>query len=779
MSLAGGWLLAPLVLVALICGCGLLAERVAGRRLPGAVVPLLGLGVLIALTGPFVLLDETAELAAPAAVLAAAAGFALSRPWRDPRLRAAVPWPVLVAAGAYLVYAAPSLLTGQGSITGYVKLDDSATWLALTDHVLEFGRDRSGVPLGSYARTLDAWLGTEYPVGAFLPLGIAAKVAGVDPAAPYQATIAVYAAALALGLFACARWMLTSRAAAAGCAFAAVQASLLFGYANWGGIKEVCAASLLVTMGWLAHAAWRPGGGRELGLLAVVAGGSLGVLGLNGLAWAGPALLAGAAGWWRAGGRGIRSMAIPAGVMVAASIPALATVDFLRNTTQGAISAQEDFGNLTQQPPLLQGLGLWPVGDFRVDPDPLWPAVALALACLAGAYGTIALAVKRRAWGMPVLLGVVLVGVVPAVVIGSPWVDAKALAVLSPIVLLAALAYVAGRALPFAAAGALVAGAAVVWSTQMVIRDVFVAPRERLAELQRMSDDPITGPVVLLDFEIYANRHFLRAFGTDGASDLRQRQVTRNDGSFFPALSTAEVDEVAPAELWAFRGIVRRRSPVSSRPPAAFVRAGTGEYFERWQRPAEAPQPLRRMPLSTGLDPTAEPDCGQLRALSRVPGARELAAVERPSPVLVDVLTGTLPPTWLTNGTAVPRSDGDAVVTVNVPTAGRWRVYVGGATLGRLEVLLDDRSAGVKRHELSHDGQWLRYANMQLDAGEHTVVLRYTAGFPQAGIGDPSPLGPIALAPAAAEAELPVLRVPPQRYRELCARRLDWVEALG
>jgi hypothetical protein len=34
----------------------------------------------------------------------------------------------------------------------------------------------------------------------------------------------------------------------------------------------------------------------------------------------------------------------------------------------------------------------------------------------------------------------------------------------------------------------------------------------------------------------------------------------------------------------------------------------------------------------------------------------------------------------------------------------------------------------------------------------------------------------VALAP---EEALDVIRVPPDRYRELCARRLDWVEALG
>lgn len=779
MTLAGGWLLAPLVLVAMICGCGLLAERLSGRRLPGAMVPPVGLAVVIAIAGLFTLTDATAELAAPAVVVAALAGIALNEPWRDPRLRAALPWPLLVAIGAYAVYAAPSLLTGQGSITGYVKLDDSATWLALTDHVLERARESSGIPPGSYARTLESWLFGDYPVGAFLPLGVAARVAGVDPAASYQATIALYAAVLALGLYACARWLVTSRLAAALCALAAVQASLLFGYSNWGGIKEACTAALLPPLAWLAHAAWRRDGARELALLGVVAGAMLNVLGPNGMAWAGPALLAGLAGWWRAGGRAWRGAGAAAGVLVLASLPALVTIDFLRHTASGGpITSQDELGNLAKPPPLLQGFGLWPTGDLRVDPDPRLIAVLLALACIAGAYAALAGAVRQRAWGLPVLAGIVLAGALPAVAVGAPWIDAKALAVMSPFVLLAAVVCVARLPLPFAAAGALVVALAVGWSSLLVIRDVFVAPRERLAELREMAGADIAGPLVVLDFEIYANRHFLREFGTDGATDLRERRVAKSDGSFFPSLSTAEVDLVAPAELWAFQGIVRRRSPVASRPPAAFTLASGGEGFERWQRPAGAPQPAQRLALSTGIDPTAVPECDAVAALAGAPGVRELAAVERQAPVIADLATGAVPPPWLAGGSVVPTVDGTAAIALQVPVAGEYRVYVGGSTLGRLEVLVDGRSVGTKRHELAHDGQWLRYGAVTLTAGEHELELRYSAGPPQAGIGDPSPLGPVALAPAAAEGDLPVTRVPARQYRRLCGKTLDWVETV-
>ena len=221
MSVPAGWLLAPLVLMLLCTGVGLLVERAWGRRMPGTLLPAAGLAGTIVLAGPLVLLDATAELATPAVALAALAGFGLATPWRDERLRAAWPWPLLVATGAFALFAAPSVLTGQASIAGYVRLDDSATWLALTDRLMTHGRDLSGLAPSTYRRTLEAWLHSGYPVGSLLPLGIVSKLTAQDPAGTYQPTIAVYASILALGLYACARALAGSRALAAAAALVA------------------------------------------------------------------------------------------------------------------------------------------------------------------------------------------------------------------------------------------------------------------------------------------------------------------------------------------------------------------------------------------------------------------------------------------------------------------------------------------------------------------------------------------------------------------------------
>ena len=80
-------------------------------------------------------------------------------------------WAVLAAVAVFAVFAAPVDLSGQATFAGYIKLDDTATWLAMTDRVMEHGRSVDGLAPSTYELTLENYLATGYPVGSFLPLG--------------------------------------------------------------------------------------------------------------------------------------------------------------------------------------------------------------------------------------------------------------------------------------------------------------------------------------------------------------------------------------------------------------------------------------------------------------------------------------------------------------------------------------------------------------------------------------------------------------------------------
>ncbi|MEJ7893773.1 MAG: hypothetical protein WKF94_14160 [Solirubrobacteraceae bacterium] len=798
MSVLGGWLLAPLVLVALCFGVGLLAERLAGVRLPGPAVPGVGMAGIIVVAGLLTILDATAELAAPACAALAVAGFVVGRVRVGTGSVA-----VVVAVVALLAW--PSLLSGQASVAGYIKLDDSAIWLGLIAHLMEHGRDIEGVMPSTFQRDLELWLGQGYPVGTFTPVGVTARLTFQDLSNVYQPVICVYGALFALGLYGVVREVVRSSALAGAVAFLGVQASLFAGYVWWGSIKEICVAALLPLFVLVARAgaSERSEVGRVLPLVGLVAAAFMDGFGAGGVLWAGAGCLAAALIAFHGP---VRTYVLGAAagilVLVAGSVPAIVVLGAnALQATKGSPVQAEDIGKLFAPLDLLQGAGLWPAGDFRVPPEPKGIATALAVAGLVATLGAAVVAVRRRAWGLPALLAVTVAGAIPAVVVGAPWIDAKVLAVTSA-VLLTGTATLVAVALERTARGparratwygivslrsplgllaaptavVLVAGCAA--STWLAVRDVYVAPRDTLAELRELGEAVDgKGPVLMLLYEGYATRYALYRGDVEGASDLRASLIPSRTGEPFPDFSTVEVDDVDTKALLAFPLLSRRLTPVGSRPPSAYEPFASGEFFETWQRRGAAP--VEHLSLGGGLAPAAQVTCGRLRRLAGRGAA--LAAVPRENPVLGDLTAARLPAGWAgTDGVVRPATDGTARVTVVVPRDGEWRVWVGGAALGSLEVSVDGRPAGSVRHQLDASIGWMRFDALDLPAGEHEVALRASRSWWQAGRGTDAaqlPLGPVALTE---EVEPVVERVPSADVDRLCdGRTYDWVEVLS
>ena len=142
MTLLVPWLLFPLVLAVLALGCARLLERVVGRQLPGALPLPVGLATLTVVAGFTTLSPRTADLTVPALVGLGIFGLGLNRR----RALAGFDWRAGAGAlAAFLAVGAPVIASGRATFSGYVKLDDSATFLALTDRTLEHGRDLHGL----------------------------------------------------------------------------------------------------------------------------------------------------------------------------------------------------------------------------------------------------------------------------------------------------------------------------------------------------------------------------------------------------------------------------------------------------------------------------------------------------------------------------------------------------------------------------------------------------------------------------------------------------------
>ena len=271
MALFIAWLVVPLVLVALSLGCGLLVERAAGLTLPGALLLPLGLALVIVEADLVTMTSATAQLATPLAVALAVAGYGLA----DRRGRRVDGWALGCGVGVFAVYAAPIVLSGQATFAGYITLDDTSSWFALTDRAMEHGRSVAGLAPSTYQQVLTDLLHTSgYPLGAFMPLGIGGKLTGQDIAWLFQPTIALLAVMLALSLYTLSARLVSSRPLRAVVAFLGAQPALLFAYSLWSGIKELAAAALIAlvcaavaaTIGrWQSLRATAPGccGGRS------------------------------------------------------------------------------------------------------------------------------------------------------------------------------------------------------------------------------------------------------------------------------------------------------------------------------------------------------------------------------------------------------------------------------------------------------------------------------------------------------------------------------------
>jgi hypothetical protein len=795
MTLFLCWIVAPVVLGLVAIGCGLVAQCAAGFRLPQALVPPLGLAVVIVAVDFVTLTDATAQLAAPLVVGLAAAGYALSLPWR---LRSIDGWAASCAVVVFVVYALPIVLSGEPTFAGYITLDDTSTWLALADRTMEHGQTLSGLAPSTYQQVLADDVGGGYPVGAFFALGVAAKLTGQDVAWLFQPSIAVFAAMLALGIYVAAEGLVSSRRLRAVVAALAAQPALLFAYALWSGIKEITAAALVALISALVVSTLdRWVNPRGVVPIAFATAALLAVLSLAGAIWLVlPAVVAAVALVRRGFRWSMRAGAPLVAATALLSLPSIAVArKFVGGVAGGEITTSNEVSNLGHPLDTLQLFGIWPATDFRWRPhDPEVTYVLIAVLIGAAVVGVL-VASSRRAWSLPFYVvtgagGAVLALLLAHVGLSSPWLNAKAMAAGSPALVAAGVGGAAAvfergrRTEALLAAAAIAVG--VLWSNGLAYSNAWLAPRSQLAELEiigrQFAGD---GPALMTEFQPYGVRHFLRHLDPEAASERRRRPVQLRTGSALQPGQTADLDAFDLQAILVYRTLVLRRSPVESRPPSIYRLVWRGRWYEVWQRPEQGRTILEHLSLGSSLDAAAVPACRDVLGLARAAQAAGglLAAVPRPDePVVVDLAGGSYPPRWRPSadepGTLVPHGGGSVTLSAAVARDGTYTLWLGGSFRRTVTAVVDGRDLGSATDQLNNTGQWTEIGTGRIARGSHAVLIRYGGSrlAPGAG-GGPFAMGPVIL--ATTTADLPVSFLRPAAARTLCGRRLDWIEALG
>ena len=414
-----------------------------GRRTWSWLAPAVGLASLIAIAWAAVRLPGEGLAALIAIVVLGAAAIVVLRPgvWDvASELRAGAP----VALAALVAASLPFIAEARLGILGTGLNPDMSQHLFAADRLASGGTERlisDGYPLGPHALVVGlAELGPS-TVHAFDGLALAIAVASC------LAPLAV--------LRELPSWQRVCVAFVVGLAYLVASSHVQ------GAFKETLQALFVLAFAIALHELARgtlvPAHAlrfRGAVPLAVIAIGSVYAYSFPGLAW-----LAGAALLWGAielglvvrreslaGATGlIRHLAPTVGVAVAVLAVAIAPeigrlasfADFETFNPEGA-----GLGNLFNRLSPLEALGIWPSGDFRVEPgDGEAPAITFYLGA---AIGLAALgvglwwAVRRGQRAIPAALGAAAILWLYSLIDGTPYQEAKALVLMAPLVALVA-----------------------------------------------------------------------------------------------------------------------------------------------------------------------------------------------------------------------------------------------------------------------------------------------------------------------------------------------------
>jgi hypothetical protein len=413
--------------------------------------------------------------------------------------------------------------------------------------------------------------------------------------------------------------------------------------------------------------------------------------------------------------------------------------------------------------------------------------LAIAAMCvLAAVYAVVRSARLPDDVGVPFAcyLGGGAVGAIAIAAAGSPWVDAKAMATISPGVLsgaLLGLALLARRGplrLPAILTSAAVL-AIVAWSAFLAYQGAWFAPRDQYEELNEIGERFAgQGPALATDASFYGVRHFISDLAPDSPTDFHPNPLTLSGGELVTEEhGFVDVGDLDPRQVSAYNLVVVPRGPTTSRPPATFEQAWSGRFYDVWRRIEEAPIPTANLALNGRLDSAARAPCRKVARLAdSVGGSGSLVAAPAPRSIPVRIGAGELPAGWRRStayAVSAPGS-GEHRVTFEVPP-GRYDVLLGGKVFGRADVTVDGEPVGDARMAIYASADYLPLGTLDLDAETHELELGYTAGRLSPGAAtEADPIGPVLLVEH--DFEHGTTTVPAPDYRRLCDRRWDWIE---
>lgn len=787
-------LLYPCMLAALCLGTGLLVDRVAGGYLPGPLLPAVGLAGLVAVSQLVTFAAPGTAPAVPGLLAAAAlAGGVAGRRRLLAAIRAPGGWllPALTLVLAYVLALAPVLLAGRPTFSSYDALTDSALHVLGADYLAQHGQQYAGLDTHTSAGVyLDNYYAHSYPSGADVLLGETARPLGVSLLWVFQPFCAFLLATATGPALVLARRIGLRGTWSVAAAVSMTLPALVYGYELVGSVKELAALVALLTAGALVavRADWLKSRARAGLPFALATGAGVADLGLAFGVWAVAAVLVLGVELLRivaaAPGHGRRAAALVGGVMATTALTAVAVVGGLRGAfgVATAIATTANPGNLKHSLDPAQVAGVWLAGSYRRPPVGVAHTLTIAFVALVGVAavcGLVAL-LRRREHAVAGWIVLLLAAGTAAELTTTTWASAKTLMLSSPVVLLLAWAAVAAlgtgrrRLLGAALALTLVAGVAV--SDAMQYHGADLAPTTRYDELARIDTRFAGGgPALFTDFDEYA-LYLLRDVGI-GAANF----------SFQPAelagLATShgarlDLDRVPLRTQRRFPLVVTRVDPTASRPSSAYAPVWRGRFYEVWRRRPHAAAVLAHLRLAAARVVA----CPRVRVLARIAARHHghLVASVPARLVRLSVRRAQSAAWPYTHGVRFLARPGRLTMTFSLRTGGPRLVWLAGEMMPAFTLRVDGRLLARIHSQLSgniaNPDTIGPYPVRLLPGTHHLTLTRSAVGL---GPGDAGSafVRRVFMTPAGAGARARLQTLAPARWRRLCGRRLDWLEA--
>ena len=615
--------------VALVCAGSLLVGQailsLCGRRELSWLSGPVGLAALLVASGLAIKLPgHGTAVAVTVGLLLVAAAIVLV-----PRRRALVREPasygalaVAAAAIALVVASIPFIANERVGILGVGLVnDDMAYHLLIADWLNSRVGEmpvlvHQGYPVGPHA--LAAGLSEAF--GA----GLVEAFAGLTLAIPVLTSLVAFEALRGL-----------RRAPRVIAAVLVAMPYLVAAYLAQEAFKEPIEALLLLAFALLLPSATSPLRAVPLGIIAA---GATYTYSFPGLAWLAAAAAVYLVIQLARRTPGSRAALLWAGAAAVGVLAVLTAPEWMRMIDFGDFRAfrtsnlSGGLGNLRHQLSPLEALGIWPTSEFRLaasdssHPLAFWAGAAIAALALVVALPRW---VNRHGIAVPAALAAAILAYAGALLFGTVYTSAKALAIAAPLVALVAFGGLLDRDLPArrswltrGLAILLAAGMAV--SSFLVLRQAPVAPTDHADQLAELR------PLVQGQDVLFLGRDNFISYELRGATPFTAVRNFYDPNYVKPNLRLKDVfrkfdfDSVTPATLDRFPFVITTRAAYASGPPPSFEPVRETADFVLWRRTG-AVGPRRT--LAEADDPGLELDC---QATGPIRPARATVFAETP-----------------------------------------------------------------------------------------------------------------------------------------------------